>query len=147
MNHWGKGRFRGCSAGSFPRGKVHPMAVELLKNLRMPTDGLRSKSWNEFATPGSPEMDFIFTVCNQAAGEVCPIWPGHPISAHWGMPDPAAVEGTEVEKMMAFRDTLRALQNRIHIFVNLRHEALDRLSVQRQVNDIGRLQPERIGHE
>ena len=109
MNHWGKGRFRGFSAGSFPKGQVHPMAIELLNSLRLPTEGLRSKSWDEFAAPGAPEMDFVFTVCDNAANEVCPIWPGHPVTAHWGVADPAAATGDELQRRQAFREALRQL--------------------------------------
>ena len=97
INHWGRGRFHGMSAGSFPKGGVHPMALKLLKTLKLPTAGLRSKSWDEFAAPGAPQMDFVFTVCDNAAGEVCPIWPGQPMTGHWGVSDPAAVEGNELE--------------------------------------------------
>src|SRR5580692_438959 len=102
-NQWGKGKFRGFSAGSFPKGQVHPLAVQLLHAIGLPTDAMRSKSWDEFAQPGAPAMDFVFTVCDQAAGEVCPIWPGNPVTAHWGLPDPAAVEGSEAVRMDAFR--------------------------------------------
>src|SRR5262249_4266499 len=103
-NHRSKGRFRAFSAGSFPKGAVHPLALDLLHSPELPTDGLRSKSWTEFARPGAPAMDFVITVCDQAANEVCPVWPGQPITAHWGMPDPAAVEGSEAQRMAAFRD-------------------------------------------
>src|SRR5947208_1762765 len=106
IDHWGKGRFRGYSAGSFPKGTVHPDALELLQRLHLRTEGRRSKSWDEFAKPGAPVMDFVFTVCNQATGEVCPIWPGNPITAHWGVADPAAVEDAE-KRRQAFRTTLR----------------------------------------
>jgi arsenate reductase len=137
IEHWGKGRFNGYSAGSFPRGSVHPLAIELLERLNLRTTGMRSKSWDEFAQPGAPEMDFVFTVCDQAAGEVCPIWPGNPITAHWGVPDPAAVEGTEIERRNAFRDALRALENRIKLFVALPIDKLDRLAAKREVDRIG----------
>jgi arsenate reductase len=137
LNHWGLDRFRGFSAGSFPKGSVHPTALKLLHSLEMPTEGLRSKSWNEFARPDAPVMDFVFTVCDQAAGEMCPVWPGQPITAHWGMPDPAAVDGSDVEQWQAFRDTFRALENRIKIFVALPVASLDRLSLARQVEAIG----------
>jgi arsenate reductase len=142
LNHWGKGRFQGFSAGSYPKGAVHPCALQLLHALELPTDGLRSKSWDEFATPDSPRMDFVFTVCDQAAGEVCPVWPGQPITAHWGMPDPAAVETAGVEQSQAFRDTFRALENRIKIFVALPVASLDRMSLARQVEAIGRMRPD-----
>jgi protein-tyrosine-phosphatase len=139
LNHWGVGRFRGYSAGSFPKGAVHPRSLELLRSLELPTDGLRSKSWDEFAKPGAPVMDFVFTVCDQAAGEVCPIWPGHPVTAHWGLSDPASVEGSDSHQAQAFRDTLRALQNRIKIFIALPLASLDRLALKREVDAIGRL--------
>jgi protein-tyrosine-phosphatase len=138
VNHWGKGRFRGFSAGSFPKGTVHPLSLELLRAVDLPTDGLRSKSWEEFARPGAPNMDLIFTVCDQAAGEVCPIWPGHPVTAHWGVPDPAAVEGTDAQRLAAFRDAYHRLEARIKLFTALPIEKLDRLAVQRQVDAIGK---------
>jgi arsenate reductase len=138
LNHWGEGKFQGFSAGSYPKGAVHPCAIRLLHQLEMPTDRLRSKSWDEFARPGAPVMDFVFTVCDQAAGEVCPIWPGQPITAHWGMPDPAAVNG-EIEQWQAFRDTFRALENRIKTFVALPVASLDRMSLARRVEAIGRM--------
>lgn len=138
IEHWGKGRFRGFSAGSFPRGTVHPLALDLLERLHLRTPGLRSKSWDEFARPGAPIMDFVFTVCDQAAGEVCPIWPGNPITAHWGIHDPAAVEGTEPERVQAFRDAYRQLENRIKLFVALPVETLDRMAIKRGVEQIGR---------
>ena len=139
VEHWGKGRFRGFSAGSFPKGEVHPQALELLERLHLSTDGLRSKSWSEFARPGAPIMDFVFTVCDQAVGEVCPIWPGNPITAHWGVPDPAAVEGTENRRRQAFRDAHRQLEARIKLFVALPVEKLDRMAIKRQVEGIGRV--------
>jgi len=122
--------------GSFPKGAIHPFALALLKQLGLPTDGLRSKSWDEFVT--APPMDFIFTVCDNAAGEICPVWPGRPVTAHWGMPDPAAAEGSEGEKMQAFRDCLRMLSNRIRVFAELPFEKLDRLKLKAQLDDIGR---------
>src|SRR5579862_5829477 len=124
LNHHGKGRFHAYSAGSFPKKEPHPYALDLLNSLKLPTDWLYSKSWDVFAQPDSPQMDFVFTVCDQAAAEPCPIWPGQPMSAHWGVPDPAAVEGSEVEKREAFRRALRELENRIKIFSSLRIEAL-----------------------
>ncbi len=142
LNHWGQGRFRGYSAGSFPKGAVHPCAFELLRSLDLPVEGLRSKSWDDFAAPGAPVMDFVFTVCDQAAGEACPIWPGQPITAHWGLPDPAAVEGPDIEQWQAFRDTLRALENRIKLFVALPVSSLDRLSLKRRLDAIGRMRPD-----
>jgi arsenate reductase (thioredoxin) len=139
LAHWGKGRFKGYSAGSFPRGEVHPLTLELLERLRLPTTGLRSKSWDEFAEPGAPVMDFVFTVCDQAAGEICPIWPGHPVTAHWGVPDPAVAAGNEGERRRAFRDALHTLENRIKLLVALPIDKLDRMALRRQVADIGRL--------
>src|SRR6202163_686865 len=119
LNHWGRGKCRGYSAGSFPKGKVHPLAADLLKRLNLPAENLRSKSWDEFAAPGSLELDFIFTVCDNAAGEVCPVWPGKPMKAHWGIADPAAVEGTEADKAFAFRKALKELETRIKLFATL----------------------------
>ena len=140
--HWGRGRFRGYSAGSFPKEEVHPRALEMLRALNLPTEGLRSKGWDEFAKPGAPIMDFVFTVCDQAAGETCPVWPGQPITAHWGMPDPAAVDGSAMEQAQAFRDAFRTLENRIKLFVALRVSALERMSLKRQVEAIGRARPD-----
>jgi arsenate reductase len=147
INHWGRGRFVGHSAGSRPAGRVHPIALELLLHLRLPTDGLRSKSWDEFAAAGAPELDFVFTVCDNAAGEACPVWPGQPMTAHWGVADPAAVSGTDTEQWLAFRQAFRELENRIRIFVNLRFESLDRLSLQRQVDAIGLARANAGGNE
>jgi arsenate reductase len=138
IDHWEKGRFRGYSAGSFPKGAVHPAAIEILEKLHLPTRALRSKSWNEFARPGAPVMDFVFTVCDQAAGEVCPVWPGNPVTAHWGVPDPAAVQGTEAEQRRAFREAYVVIENRIKLFVALPIEKLDRLTIKRNVDEIGR---------
>ena len=147
MNKAGAGRFKAYSAGSHPNGTVNPHAIDLLKRLDYDTTEFRSKPWDEFARPDSPKLDFVITVCDNAAGEVCPIWPGQPVSAHWGLPDPAAVEGTEVEKSLAFADTYRMLNNRISAFTNLKMSGLDRLSLQSKMDDIGksgsdRLQPE-----
>ena len=139
IGHWGKSRFKGFSAGSFPKGLVHPLALELLEKARLNTRGLRSKSWEEFAKPGAPRMDFVFTVCDQAAAESCPVWPGNPLTAHWGVPDPAAVEGTEDAKRRAFRIAYNALETRIKLFTSLRLEALDRLAIKRKVDEIGHL--------
>ena len=136
LRRWGGDKFHAFSAGSHPKGTVHPYALDLLQSLRLPIDGLRSKSWSEFARHGAPEMDFIITVCDQAAGEVCPIWPGQPMTAHWGMPDPAAVEGTPAEIALAFADTYRMLNNRLTAFANLKMSGLDRLSLQKKVADI-----------
>jgi protein-tyrosine-phosphatase len=137
MEHWGKGRFRGYSAGSFPKGTVHPMAVDLLERLHLRTTGLRSKSWDEFARPGAPVMDFVFTVCDQAAGEICPIWPGNPITAHWGVPDPAAVVGSGSQRTQAFRVAYRQLDARIKLFIALPIDKLDRMAIKRKVDQIG----------
>jgi len=139
IDHWGKGRFKGHSAGSFPKGAVHPMVLDLLEKAHLDTSRLRSKSWEEFAKPSAPVMDFVFTVCDQAAGEVCPVWPGNPVTAHWGVPDPAAVEGPEAEKIRAFRYAYQALETRIKLFTSLRLEALDRLALERKVDEIGHL--------
>ncbi len=138
VGHWGKGRFNGYSAGSVPKGAVHPLALDLLERRHLSTRGLRSKSWNEFARPGAPLMDSVFTVCDQAAGESCPLWPGNPVTAHWGVPDPAAVEGTGAERRRAFSDAYLALESRIKIFVALPIDKLDRLAIKRSVDEIGR---------
>jgi arsenate reductase (thioredoxin) len=138
LNHWGHGKFRAFSAGSFPKGQVHPMAVELLKRTNLPAEGFRSKSWDEFAAPGGPAIDFIFTVCDNAAGEVCPIWPGKPMTAHWGIADPAAVEGTDVEKASAFRKALKELETRIKLFTTLPIGSLDNMTLQALLRDIGK---------
>jgi arsenate reductase len=137
LNHWGHGRFRAFSAGSHPRGSVHPIALELLKHMRLPVSGLRSKSWNEFAAPGATQLDFVFTVCDRAAGEACPIWPGQPMTAHWGVPDPAALEGSESVKWLAFRDVFNGLENRIKIFTSLPIGSLDRIKLQQRLDAIG----------
>jgi arsenate reductase len=139
INHWGRGKFVGFSAGSHPKGAVHPIALELLRHMKMPTEGLRSKSWDEFAVPGAPAMHFVFTVCDNAAGEVCPYWPGQPMTAHWGVEDPAAVEGPETEKWLAFRTAFRELESRIKIFTSLPVEVLDRKKLQEQVDALGAL--------
>jgi len=136
-----KVRFRAFSAGSHPKGAVHRLALDLLRQLRIPTSGLRSKSWDVFAEPAAPAMDFVITVCDQAAGEPCPFWPGQPITAHWGMPDPAAIEGTEDEKRRAFSDTANMLRRRIELLANLPLDKLDRLSLQNKVRDIGEARP------
>lgn len=142
LNREGRGRFRAWSAGSQPKGQVHPLAFELLAKLNHPVDMLRSKSWEEFAAAGAPPMDFVITVCDNAAGEVCPVWPGQPMTAHWGVPDPAAVEGSASERHLAFADTYRMLRNRIAIFVNLPLAGLDRLSLQSRMDAIGRTRDE-----
>jgi arsenate reductase len=138
IEHWGKGRFTGYSAGSFPKGAVHPLALDLLEKLHLPTRGLHSKSWNEFARPGAPVMDFVLTVCDRAAGEACPVWPGNPVTAHWGVTDPAAVHGPEAEQRKAFREAYLLLESRIKLFVTLPIEKLDRMAIKRNVDDIGR---------
>jgi len=138
VNHWGQGRFRGYSAGSHPTGRVHPIALELIRQMKLPAPGLRSKSWDEFAVPGAPVMDFVFTVCDSAAGEQCPFWPGQPMTAHWGVADPAAVQGTDTDQWLAFREAFRQLENRIRIFTSLRIESLDRLTLKARVEAIGR---------
>jgi arsenate reductase len=137
LNRAGQGHFRAYSAGSQPKGKVHPYTVDLLHKLHFDVSGLRSKSWLEFAQADSPKLDFVFTVCDNAAGETCPIWPGQPMTAHWGVPDPAAATGTEAEIRFAFADALRMLTNRINLFVSLPLEKLDRLSLQKKLEDIG----------
>lgn len=139
LNFEGKGRFRAHSAGSFPTGKVNPLALEALERAGVPAGAYRSKSWNEFAMPGAPEMDFVFTVCDDAAGEVCPVWPGHPVTAHWGVADPAKVSGSDAEKMRQFRETLRVLTNRVRVFVALPFDKLDRLTLKKHVDDIGHI--------
>jgi protein-tyrosine-phosphatase len=138
LNREGAGRFKAYSAGSQPKDQVHPYSLDLLKKLNHDTSFARSKSWEEFAEPGSPVMDFVFTVCDSAAAESCPVWPGQPMTAHWGVPDPAAAEGTEAEKRLAFADAYRMLTNRISIFVNLPMDAIDRLTLQQRLHDIGR---------
>lgn len=137
LNHWGAGRFHGFSAGSHPKGSVHPLALELLDERRMPTEGLRSKPWDEFARPGAPPIDFVITVCDNAAGEICPIWPGHPMKAHWGIPDPAAVDGSDRDKKAAFRQALSALEGRVRSFVSLPLESADRATLAARVEAIG----------
>jgi arsenate reductase len=139
IERWGQGRFRGFSAGSHPKGEVHPLALELLRRNNYATDGLRSKDWAEFAAPGAPKMDFVFTVCDKAAAEVCPVWPGQPMTAHWGVADPAAVEGDEVTRLTAFRTALRERENRIKLFVALPLASLDRLKLQQKLDEIGQL--------
>jgi arsenate reductase (thioredoxin) len=136
LNHWGQGRFRAFSAGSFPKGEVHPLAIELLRWTNLPTEGLRSKSWDEFAAPDAPPLDFILTVCDNAAGEACPMWPGKPMIAHWGVADPAAVEGDAEKKRAAFRRALTELEARIKLLVNLPIESLDRLALHQAVRGI-----------
>jgi protein-tyrosine-phosphatase len=138
LNRLGRGKFRAYSAGSFPKGEVHPFALELLRRQNYPIDQLRSKSWDEFAVAEAPALDFVFTVCDNAANEMCPIWPGQPMTAHWGLPDPAAAEGNEAQRRSAFAETLRMLTNRISAFVNLPIKSLDKLSLQKRLHEIGR---------
>lgn len=137
LNREGKGRFKAFSAGSHPSGKVHPLAIDLLKSMDYPTEHLRSKDWLEFAEPEAPKMDFTFTVCDNAAGEVCPVWPGHPMTAHWGFKDPAAFDGPEVEHRALFLNIFKQISLRINTFVNLPMSSLDQLDMQRNLNDIG----------
>ena len=137
LNRIGEGKFIAFSAGSHPNGLVNPHALALLKRLDFPTDGLRSKSWDEFATAAAPQLDFVFTVCDNAVTEVCPVWPGQPMTAHWGVPDPAAVDGNETMIAEAFRDTFRTLERRIELFNCLPVKSLDRLSLKRQLDEIG----------
>lgn len=134
----GRGRFRGYSAGSHPNGRVNPWSLKTLESLGLPAKGLRSKSWDEYAAPGAPPMDFIITVCDNAAGEVCPVWPGQPMTAHWGVPDPAAVEGSDEEIARAFRDAALTLRRRVELLLALPVDKLDRLSMQGKLRDIGR---------
>jgi len=138
LNRAGQGRFRAFSAGSQPKGQVHPYALQLLQRLHYDVSGLRSKCWQEFATPDAPRLDFVFTVCDNAAAEACPLWPGQPMTAHWGVPDPAAATGSEAEIRFAFADTVRMLTNRINIFVSLPIRSLDQLALQKQLDAIGK---------
>ncbi len=138
LNSAGQGRFKAYSAGSHPSGKVNPFALELLEKNRIPTAGLRSKSWDELAQPGAPRLDFVFTVCDNAAGEVCPIWPGQPVTAHWGIQDPAAVQGSEQEKRKAFLKAFTELTTRINLFTSLPLEKLDRLALKEKLEEIGK---------
>jgi arsenate reductase len=140
LRRWGQGRFRSFSAGSLPKGEVNPFALELLRQLQLPVDGLRSKSWDEFAQPGAPRMDFVFTVCDNAAGEVCPIWPGQPITAHWGVEDPAAIVGSDDQKRTAFKKAFRELEARIRIFASLPIATIERARLKQRVDEIGSAQ-------
>jgi protein-tyrosine-phosphatase len=139
LNRLGAGRFKAYSAGSQPKGEVHPYTLDLLKGLNHDVSSARSKSWEEFASDGAPQMDFVFTVCDAAANESCPVWPGQPMTAHWGVPDPAAATGTEAERHLAFTDTYRMLNNRIGIFINLPMSTVDKLALQRELDKIGGL--------
>jgi protein-tyrosine-phosphatase len=140
MNRLGGGNFKAFSAGSQPRGQVHPFALDLLRNAGHDVSGLRSKSWTEFSGPGATPLDFVFTVCDNAANEVCPVWPGQPMTAHWGVPDPSLAEGTEIERRLAFADTLRMLSQRISIFMSLPFRSLDQMSLQNRLREIGGMQ-------
>jgi arsenate reductase len=138
LNREGRGKFRAFSAGSHPKGKAHPYAIDLLRKLNFDVGGVRSKSWSEFARDDAPKLDFVFTVCDSAAAETCPVWPGQPMTAHWGIPDPAAATGNEAEVRLAFADAFRMLNNRISIFTSLPIRSLDKLALQRQLDSIGR---------
>jgi arsenate reductase len=138
FNTMGAGRFKAYSAGSHPSGKVNPFAIELVQALGYPVEGLRSKSWDEFAQTGAPQMDFVVTVCDYAAGEMCPLWPGHPVTAHWGFPDPAAVEGSDEVKRAAFALAMRQIRNRVQLFLSLPLETLDRMAIESRMRDLGK---------
>jgi arsenate reductase len=138
LNYWGRGRFRAFSAGSHPKGEVHPLTLETLEHTHLPVDGARSKSWNEFSRPGAPKLDFVFTVCGNAAKEQCPYWPGQPMTAHWGVEDPAAAERTPEEQRRAFQRALRELDARIKLFISLPIESLDKMALQERLKEIGR---------
>ena len=139
INRWGKGKFKGFSAGSHPKDRIHPLTLDLLSELNYETKDFRAKSWDEFARPESPRLDFVFTVCDKAAAEQCPVWPGQPITAHWGVEDPVAFEGTDAAKRRFFARIYRELENRIKIFTNLRIEALDSFALQKRVKEIGEI--------
>lgn len=141
MNREGLGKFKGFSAGSAPKGEVHPYALDLLKTLNYRTDELRSKDWDEFTQPGAPELDFVFTMCDSAANEPCPVYPGQPMSAHWGLPDPAAATGNEALRRTAFADAYRMINNRVSIFANLPMASLDKMSLKKRLEEIGQAQP------
>lgn len=138
LGRHGAGKFKAFSAGSQPAGQVHPYVIDLLSHQNYPVSELRSKDWSEFAEPSAPKMDFVFTICDQTANEVCPVWPGQPMTAHWGIPDPAAFDGSEAEKRAVFAETMRYLTNRISVFVNLPIRSLDKLALQRRLDEIGR---------
>jgi arsenate reductase len=144
IERYGKGQFQGYSAGSYPKGAVNPLALKLLNQMRRPTAHLRSKSWHEFAVAGAPVMDFVFTVCDQAAGETCPVWPGQPVTAHWGIPDPAAVEGSEAERTLAFAEAYRQLERRIKLFLSLPLASLNRMTITSKVREIGRARDDTV---
>ncbi len=141
LSRIGKGRFRAFSAGSHPKGEVHPLALDLLRRLNFSTEALRSKGWEEFSGPSAPRLDFVFTVCDRAAAEACPVWPGQPMTAHWGVADPSAMQGDEIERVQAFRTAFKELENRIEIFVNLPFASLDRLKLQQRLHEIGGARP------
>jgi arsenate reductase (thioredoxin) len=143
INRWGQGKLQGFSAGSHPKAEVNPLALELLQSRGLPTEGLRSKSWDEFAQSGAPKLDFVFTVCDNAAGEVCPYWPGQPMTAHWGMQDPAAIEGSDAQKRRAFLQAYSALESRIKNFASLPIRTLDRIRLQQHIDAIGKTPPPR----
>ena len=138
LNFYAMGRFKAHSAGSHPAGTINPITLETLQMGKMPVTGLRSKPWDEFAAPGAPELDFVFTVCDKAAGEVCPLWPGQPMTAHWGFPDPVAFEGSETEKRVVFQEVFRQIRTRIELFISLPMASLDRLSLQRKLDEMGK---------
>jgi arsenate reductase (thioredoxin) len=142
LNRFGKGQFHGFSAGSHPNGRVNPLALDLLRQLDLPTDGLHSKSWDEFAAPNLIHFDFVITVCDNAAGEMCPVWPGQPITAHWGIPDPAAVEGTDLEKKLAFRHAFKAMETRIKLFLSLPIASIEKMPLKERMDEIGKTPPE-----
>lgn len=142
INRYGKGRFKGYSAGSQPKGEVHPYALDVLGNQGYSVQGLRSKNWEEFSAPEAPDLDFVFTVCDNAANEVCPLWPGQPMSAHWGMPDPAAAQGSEAEVRYAFAEAVRTLKQRLTIFMNLPIDVLDKMALQKELDEIGQTAPD-----
>jgi arsenate reductase len=137
LDRAGQGRFRAFSAGSHPKGQVHPYTLDLLRKLHYDVSGARSKSWLEFSRPDAPKLDFVFTVCDDAAAEACPVWPGQPMTAHWGVPDPAAAQGNEAEVCLAFADALRMLTNRVNIFVSLPLKSIDQLALKKQIDAIG----------
>lgn len=143
LNHWGQGRFHAYSAGSHAKGRIHPLTLEALERSHLPTEGLRSKSWDEFSGPDAPPLDFVFTVCGNAAEEQCPYWPGQPMTAHWGVEDPAAVQGSAEEQSRAFQRALRELDARIKLFTSLRIESLDTMTLQKKLDDIGAMSPHR----
>jgi protein-tyrosine-phosphatase len=141
LNFWGQSRFRAYSAGSHPKAEVHPLTLEALESAHLPSHAARSKSWNELSGPGAPKLDFVFTVCGNAAKETCPVWPGQPLTAHWGVDDPAAVEGTREVQQRAFQQALRELDARIQLFINLPLDSLDKMALQEKLREIGRTVP------